>query len=141
MNERLATYILTQIRNGIQGYQDILISAKSTETFFALKDEEFSKTINELKELDCIRNLSVGHPKTYILNNERNCLNYYEQRVNEEINSKDLEDEFKKLQIENIKLSTKVLTLQIGEIKNKIIYILIGAAAATLFTLIGKIAG
>lgn len=141
MNERLATYILTQIRNGIQGYQDILISAKSTETFFALKDEEFSKTINELKELDCIRNLSGGHPKTYILNNERNCLNYYEQRVNEEINSKDLEDEFKKLQIENIKLSTKVLTLQIGEIKNKIIYILIGAAAATLFTLIGKIAG
>lgn len=82
MNEKLAFEILTRIKDGkMNGYVDILNDLQRTETYMNLKAEEFVKVINELKEDDCIRNISDGHSKTYMISPAKDCFSYYQKRI------------------------------------------------------------
>lgn len=95
MNERLAFQILSRIRNGMQGYRDILNDIKQQKEYFNLRDQEFAETIAALKENECIKNLSAGHPKHYELNHNKDCFSIYEERIAEEDRVKNEERKLK----------------------------------------------
>lgn len=139
MNEKLAVQILSYIREGVIGYADILIDIKKGQAFLTLKDQEFAETINELKELDCIRPLSGGHPKHFQINPDKDCLTHFSKRISTNAQAEDFELLYRGLQIENLKLSNRVLKLQEVEIKTKVLYLFIGAGATVLFMLLAKV--
>lgn len=134
MNEQLAVEILTRIKNNIQGHHDIYRELRETDTYFNLKPEVFADVINELKGLECIKNISSGHPKTYEIWPGKDCLSKYEQLIIEGLKTGEKEQEMRELTIRNLNLQNEVLILEKREIKRKVMYGIAGFTAGGILT-------
>lgn len=102
MENKLAYQIISLINQGTNGLTDIKIVLKREH--FNLKDEKIVEIINELKETECIQPISAGHPKTYQLNPNKDCLAAYQSLVEAEISLSSEDAETKDLQKRKLKI-------------------------------------
>lgn len=102
MDNKLAYQIISLIKQGTTGLSDIKIVLKNQH--FNLKDEKIVEIISELKDTECIQPISTGHPKTYQLNPNKDCLAAYQSLVESEINSSNEDAETKDLQKRKLRI-------------------------------------
>ena len=116
MDNLMALEILKVIKKGVSnGRETIKSDIRKMDLFMDKSDNDFYDTFDKLEELGHIiddRSPATNNMQTFILNNEKDYIEFYQNKVNTTNNDNNLELQINQLNLDKLKYEVTIRDLQ-----------------------------